>query len=372
MIKAKCNVVTPRSTLLEAAMLATLLLSMCLSLTRAAAVPPEQDDPLRVSEEMKEYLKANIDHGVGSLQQVSMLVRLVFQQNSLHFPYVPETRTAAETFSKRGGNCVSFTFLFLAMARHLGLDARFREVDIVPIWSKVGSVISVSRHANAVVYIDGQAYVVDLFPRVSPLQTGGRIVSDERALAHFLSNRGVDHLGAGRQETAIEYFQRAMNLDPTAAFVWANMGAALSISGRLEDGEKAYLRALKLDPSELVAMSNLAALYERLGRERDAKNYQARVRKFKLRNPYYHYGLGMQSYEAGEFREAVDHFRSALKLKPVEHNFYLALARTYAKLGQMDKASSNLKLAAKNAPDQASKSRYNEKLAVLATLQARS
>ncbi len=352
-------------------MLATLVLSAYLSLPGNVQVAP-QEDPFKVSEEMKEFLDSNIDRNADVLQQLNTLVRLVFQENALHFTYIQETRTAADTFSRRGGNCVSFTFLFIAMARHLGADARYQEVDIVPIWSKIGSVVSVSGHANVVVYVGGQGYVVDLFPRVNPIQVGGRVVSDQRAIAHFLSNRGVDHLGAGRREEAIKYFQKALDLDPTAAFVWANLGAAKALAGEVEEGEKAYLRSLKLDPGELVAMSNLAALYSRLGRERDAKSYQARVRKFQQRNPYYHFSLGMHSYESGDFREAIDHFRSAVRLKPSEHNFYLAMAKAYLQLGQKDKASSNLKQAAKNAPDQASKQRYNEKLAILASLQSRS
>jgi tetratricopeptide (TPR) repeat protein len=352
-------------------MLATLVLSICLGLA-GEIVDPAQDNPLLVSEEMRQFLNSNIDRNTDSLQQLNTLVRLVFQQNALNFTYVPETRTASETFGKRGGNCVSFTFLFLAMARELGLDARYREVDIVPIWSRVGNIVSMSGHANAVVYVGRQGYIVDLFPRLNPLQLGGRVVSDQRAVAHFLSNRAVDHLAQGRSQTAILYFQKALESDPTAAFAWANLGVAQSVAGNLKEAEGNYLRAIKENPSELVAMSNLAGLYERLGREHDAQAYEAKVRKFKLRNPYYHFSLGLQAFDSGEYRGALEHLKTALKLKPSEHNFYLAMAKAYVQLGEMDKASANLKLALKTAPDEASKTRYSEKLSYLASLQSRS
>ena len=351
-------------------MLSVLLLSFCLSWGSDVPIPADED-PFRVSEEMKQFLAANIGHGSDTVQQLETLVRLVFQENALHFTYEPLTRTAAETFNKRSGNCVSFTFLFLAMARHLGMNAQFREVDIVPIWSRVGNIISMSGHANAAVSIGSQVYIIDLFPQVNRVQLGGRIVSDARALAHFFSNRGVNQLADGNPPGAVAYFQKSVESDPATAFAWANLGVAETLVGNFEEGEKAYLKALKLAPGELVAMSNLAALYERLGRSREAKAFTAKVTKFQLKNPYYHFSLGLQDYQSGDYRASLEHYKAALKRKSTEHLFYLGLAKAHAQLGEMQKATANLKLAAKYAPDELSKHRYNEKLALLASLQSR-
>jgi Flp pilus assembly protein TadD len=349
-------------------MVTTLLLTFWLSMSGNLPVPPD-DDPLKVNEEMKRFLEANIDRGTNSLEQLRTLVRVVFQENALNFTYVPETRTASETFTKRGGNCVSFTILFIAMARHLGLDARFREVDIVPTWSRIGNLVSMSGHANAVVFIGGQTYLVDLFPRVERIEIVGRVVSDGRALAHFYNNRGVDHLAGGRYEAAKAYFRKALDSDPTMSSVWGNLGAAQTWNGEFVEAEKSYQMALKLDSRDLLVMSNLATLYERMGRNREAKNLQVKVQKFKQKNPYYHFDLGLQAYQSGQYREAIEHLKAALKLKPVEHNFHMTIAKAYVQLGEMDKAADSLKLAAKYAPDELSKHRYNEKLSLLASMQ---
>jgi cytochrome c-type biogenesis protein CcmH/NrfG len=333
---------------------------------------PSDENPLKISEDMKQFLDANVNHGGDSLQQLHSLVRVVFRENALNFTYVPQTRTAIETFNNRGGNCVSFTFLFIAMARQLGLDARFREVDITPTWSRVGDIIRMSGHANAAVFIGSEAYVVDLFPRVDRIQLGGRIVSDERAITHYLSNRAVDSLGAGKPREAIEYLQTALRTDPEASFVWTNLGAAQVGVADTANAEKSYLQALKLDSSEMVAMSNLSALYQNLGGERESKQYAAKVRRFKQKNPYFHFGLGMQAYQAGDYKDAIQHYRFALKLKSVEHNFDLAMAKAYAKLGQIAKTTEYLRRAAKNAPDELLRVHYNEKLALLAARQPHS
>ncbi len=351
-------------------MAATLILSICLALAgQVAEIPPE--DPFALNEEMKQFVDQHIDKSTDRLQQLQTLVRVVFQENALRFVYVPETRTAAETFSKRGGNCVSFTFLFISMARYLGYDARFREVEIAPIWSQVGNITSLGGHSNAAVFIGAQGYVVDLFPRVNAIQLGGRIVSDARALAHFFNNRGVDRIVSKEPGLAIAYFEKALEADPTTSNVWVNKGVAHTFLREESEAEKCYLWALQLDAGELPAMNNLAVLYERLGRKGEARNLYTKVQKFNQRNPYYHYNLGMQAYQTGDYRVSVDRFRTALKLKPAEHHFHLALAKAYAKLGIMDKAGNSLRLAAKHAPDDASRSLYNEKLAYLIAHQQR-
>ncbi|HYK90889.1 MAG TPA: tetratricopeptide repeat protein [Acidobacteriota bacterium] len=343
----------------------TLLLALCLGLTGRIQTATDED-PLKINEEMKLFLEQNLDRSADSLEQLRTLVRKVFQENALNFKYVPETRTAIDTFSKRGGNCVSFTFLFLTMARYVGLDARFREVDIVPTWSQVGNIVSMNGHANVAVYIGGQGYLVDLFPRVDRIDIQGRVVLDGRAVAHFFNNKGVDQLGLGHQQTAVMYFRKALESDPTTPFVWANLGVAQAMSGELKEAVESYHKALQLNPAEMVAMSNLANLYERMGRFSEARSYKTRVRKFNQKNPYYHFNLGLQAYQSGAYKASIEHFRTAVRLKSAEHNFYLAMAKSYAQLGEMDRVESCLKQAAKYAPDEVWKIRYTEKLQLLA------
>ncbi len=239
-------------------MITTLFLALYLGQVGTLPAAPDQD-PLKISDEMKQFLDTNVNKASDSLTQLQTIVRVVFQENALNFTYVPQTRTAIETFDQRGGNCVSFTFLFIGMARYLGFDAHFREVDVAPIWSKVGDIVSVSGHANVAVFIGTQGYVVDLFPRVDRIQLGGTVVSDQRSIAHYLSNKAVDLLGGGQPNQAIVYFNKALESDSTATFVWTNLGVAYSKTHQPAEAEKCYLKALQLNPTEMVAMSNLAA-----------------------------------------------------------------------------------------------------------------
>lgn len=344
----------------------TLALAFWLSLTGETLVPVDED-PLRVSEEMKQFLETKIGRGYDSLDRLQTLVQVVFRDNELKFSYEPETRTAVDTFNKRSGNCVSFTFLFIAMARQVGLDARFREVEIAPMWAQVGDLVSLSGHVNVAIFIEGRGYSVDLFPQINRIELGGRVVSDERAFAHFYSNKGVEHLAAGNPQLAIAYLQKALRIDPTMACAWTNMGVALTRIGDFLEAESSHQKALQVEPGDLVAVSNLAALYERIGRNHEADRFREKARRLQDKNPYYHFNLGLRCYMSGQYREAVVQYRAALKLKPKEHYFHMALAKAYIRLGEMDKVAPCLKQALKNAPDESAKHRYNEKLDWLAS-----
>jgi FimV-like protein len=346
-------------------MLAALLLVCCLAFPRAVFAVPDED-PFKVNEEMVRFLETNINRSGDGLQQLRNLVRVVFEENALGFKYDSVTRTAIDTFNTRRGNCMSFTFLFLALARELGFDARLREVDVAPVWSRTGGFTTLVGHVNVGIHVGSQWYVVDLFPTVNRIELGGRLVSDARALAHFFNNRGVDSLAKGELTEAIEYFHKSLAADSTVGSVWCNLGVALNNARMYEEAEESYKKALQLDSGDMVAMNDIAALYERMGRDNDSKRWLDKARKFRQRNPYYHYSLGVQAYDSGNFPASVNHFKEAIKRKGTEHNFYLGLARAYLKMGDTNKARECLQTALKYATDESSKLLYNEKLTWLA------
>ncbi len=349
-------------------MIPCVLLALCLGCAGQSPATADEN-PFALNQGIRQFVDNNIDRGTETLTQLQTLVRTVFEENKLHFTYQPVTRTAIETFDNRGGNCVSFTFLLIAMARYLGMDARFREVDIEPIWSDIGGIPSMDGHADVAVQIGTQVYFVDLFPTLNAVRLAGHTISDQRAIAHFWNNRGAEELGSGRVHDALSYFRKALKSDSTAAFAWANIGVAESLLGDDKEAARAYKNALKIDKGQLIAMSNLASLDEHIGRIDDARLYRDKIKKFNDRNPYYHFELGLKAYEAGHYTESIEQLRAALKLKATDQRFYLAIANDYVQLGALKEARKNVKLAMRLAPDESSRARYSQKLQWLAAHQ---
>jgi tetratricopeptide (TPR) repeat protein len=351
--------------------IACVLLSLYLLSAQGTALPPE-NNPMELSPEMQAFLDKRVDRRLEAMQRLESLVSAVFHDNDLNFIYSGDTRTAIETFTSRNGNCLSFTLLFITMARYLNLDARFREVEIIPNWSKSGVFVNLNQHINAAVFIGGHAYAIDVFPAVNRIEIGGQVVPDARGLAHFFNNKGVEELGRGNYPEAESYLKKALEHDPTTVPVWINLGAAQSHAGRAAEAEKSYRRALEIDPRNMAAMSNLANLFETMGKVKEAIRLQMKVRVFREKNPYHHYNLGLQAFEDGRYEESLAEFKKALKLKPGEHNFYFAMARVYGQLGQADDAVNSLQQAMKYASDPSNKARYNQKLELLRGIRTQS
>ncbi len=323
-------------------------------------------DILLLTPEMILFLEEHVAP-TNPTRYLETLVETIFSKEFLNLTYDnSRTKTASETFESRNGNCLSFTTMFVAMARYLGLDARFQEVVNLPIWNKRGDVLLLSRHMNAIVYLAGRKMEVDFNPTVDKRWAHKAIVSDRRAIAQYYNNMGAEFYAMGEGEKAIAHFEKAIETAPNLSFAWSNLGVAYKWAGYPDKAEWAYFKALEYNKWENTAMVNLARLYADLGRYRESHRYLRKVEQFRKRNPFYHFQLGEEALALKEYREAIGHFKRAIHRKGTEHEFYFALARAHAMLGHFQKAANNLEKAKKYAPDRFNELRYSQKLNLLA------
>jgi tetratricopeptide (TPR) repeat protein len=339
-----------------------------MTLLLASPIPTDASlnpNPMEISPEMKQFVSTRVDSGLMPMQRLQLLVTAIFQDKELNFTYSPLSRSAIQTFEQRNGNCLSFTLLFIAMARYLNLDARFCEVKISPVFSKNGDFIVLNQHLRPVVFISGEIFAVDIFPQIVPMSLDGQVVPDERGLAHFYSNKGVDELAAGNYELADAYFNRALATDPTLAGALINLGTSQFRQGKLDEAERYFRKALDLNPKNQAAMSNLANICDASGRTQEAIRLKMKIQQFLDKNPYYHFSLGSQADQKGDYAEALAQYKRAIKLNSTDHNFYFAIARTYAQIGRKKQVESNLQLAEKYARDPDNKLKYAQKLELI-------
>lgn len=307
---------------------------------------PTAEDVFGLSPDMVAFLEAN----VGGKTDERTFVALINAMETFgirQLVYDNETRTASQTFEERLGNCLSFTNMFLVMARQVGLRAKFQEVSISPEWIKQGEMQVLRRHVNVHVRLTGKGKsmdrmgdrVVDLDDEGGPLATVETIISDGRALAHFYNNWAVDSLETGDLDLAFAYARKAI-VDGDAEFspAWGLIGVLYRRADRLDLAEAAQLRALQAEPSDTVAMSNLQRLYASQGRDELADYYQSQVMGHRLKNPYFRLELAREAYEEEDYRTAVGHLRKAVSMKDDESEFYFLLRDSYYQLGDILKA----------------------------------
>ncbi len=323
-------------------------------------------DILALNPEMARFLVRRVSSRQAPKAQVLALIDAVFGKKGLDITYESTaTRTAIETFEAKNGNCLSFTILFVAMARHLGLDAYFEEVDQVISWDRRGEVVVRNLHMVVEVEYENGHHLVDFLPEAEKRYRSVKRISDTRALAHYHNNLGVDALASGDVERALAAFSRALEVDKRFGYAWTNLGVAQRRAGDLEAAEHSHQRALELDRNEPAALTNLASLYLAQGFTDRAAPLKRQVDAHLDRNPFHHYRQGLASARSGDLGEAIRRFRDAARRMPEESEFHAALGEALARSGDPEKARKSLEKALDLAEDADEKERLRGELAAL-------
>lgn len=307
---------------------------------------PSAEDVFGLSPDMARFLDANVG-GKTDERTFAELIDAMETFGIRQLIYDNDTQTASRTFEERRGNCLSFTNMFLVMARHVGLRAKFQEVSISPEWIKQGDMQVLRRHVNVYVRLTGKGKsmdrkgdrVVDFDDEGGPQASMETIISDSRALAHFYNNWAVDSLEVGNTDLAFAYARKAI-VDGDANFspAWGLIGVLYRRAERLDLAEAAQLRALQAEPDDTVAMSNLERLYASQGRDELADYYRDQVLGHRLKNPYFRMEKAREAYQAGDYPTAVSHLKKAISLKNDESEFYFLLRDSYYQMGDILKA----------------------------------
>jgi Flp pilus assembly protein TadD len=345
-------------------------------LLRAEAIFPageplpevETVDLIAVNDEMRAFLDELLPNKRVSAEYKTQVILRALLDDGLDLRYHNlKTYTAAETFAAREGNCMSFTNLFIALSREAGVMASYQEVKVPPTWSAIGDIHYYYLHINSIVdYRSGKQVVVDFDTRADLSRGRSRAVGDRTAAAQYYNNMAVYYLGEGDLQGAFLNIRKAIDIRPNTGFFWSNLGTILKRAGDFPHAEQAYLAAIDLS-GEPAAVSNLARLYKQMGQTELAAIYAERAESFRARNPYYLYELAENAYEEGDYEEANELIKTAIRKRKDEHEFHRLMGMTWLKLGDPEKAERSFQKAAKHATSDDQSSLIAQKLRLLAS-----
>lgn len=282
----------------------------------AYGIDPETLDlPLRITDEMREWLRTNVARGGTEHERLLRLLEAMERADGLDLRHeFGHTGTAEEVFKTGRYNCLSFSYLFVALAREMGIEAHYLAVDRIQRYEREGDLILVSGHITVGhgTGLHRKILQFNVGPELSYLRA--RRVSDRRALALFYANRGAESIRDGRLEDAREWLEIGTGLDPGEPSNWVNLGVARRRLGDEKGAEEAYVNAARAEPGFVPAYTNLAALY-RLSGDRSASDRLLEVLGGQgHRNPYIFLALGDSSVGRGLWDEAGAYYRRALRL----------------------------------------------------------
>lgn len=265
------------------------------------------------------------------------------------------TNTGIDAFSAREANCLSYTLLYVAMAKYAGLDAYFNEVILPPTWDMRGEdTYLFMRHMNARVVMPkfmrslakvidvGDArnddIVVDLEMRRYRSTYKQKKLNKDQTASQFYSNRGMELAAAGDSVNAFLHLRKALVLSENASYIWSNMGSFYRRQGFLVEAEALYLQGLLTGPNDYTVMHNLTGLYKEMGNKEKEKIFRERVRRHRAANPYYQYKLAQDWMADGNHKKALEHLEKALAQEKTEPRFYRLAIEIYEVLQQPEKA----------------------------------
>lgn len=307
-------------------------------LARVAArgLDAEVLQPLYLRPEIKDWAFQRVPRGGEPTTRLKNLFEMLQHEG---FEYeAGYTGTVEEVFATRKFNCLSFSMLFVALAREMALPAYFLNVRQIQSFERDGDLVVVSGHITA-----GYGFVDDR--TVLEFSVGpeinyklGEPISDLEALALYYSNRGAEMMREGASAEAIEQLETAVVLGPKLAQTWVNLGVARRRAGDLAAAERAYKKAIELDARNLPAYQNLAAVLRLRGEHDAAGRILDLLEERKNRNPFTHLALGDWSLHKGKVDSAERFFRRALRLARHEAEPHAAMGQWALAVGDRAKA----------------------------------
>lgn len=323
----------------------------------------EQTDILALSPDMSAFIDQYVDRDSNQNEKLAQLIYAVIGEDRFLLSYDDSTRTASSTFRDRRGNCISFTNMFVAMARDVGLKVSYQEVDIPPDWSMTGETYLLSQHVNALVDMKSAlSRVVDFNTLEYNVENESREITDARARAHFYNNLGVEHMLADDTQLAFANFRQSLVEDLTFSPAWVNLGILHRREGYPAYAEAAYLEALDHDRLNLMAMSNLSNLYEEEGNPEQAEYYADKVKAHRLNNPYYRYQVANTAFSEGNYKEAIENLKRAIHKRKDDDRLYFLLSLSYLMNGDREEARRWMEKAEEVSKESENQKKYHHKL----------
>lgn len=223
------------------------------------------EDLLAISPEMREFIDS-IDPTLQPNQRFRKILRAL-KLDGFRLEYdLNRTTNAAEAFTERRGNCISFAALIVALARDVGLEAHFNLVKAPLGRAKTRDangreVRQNILHINAEVSYGWSSQVIETnfkprskFPHVK--------LQDEEVTSMYLNNLALEASKDGDLPRAFSLMEDALALHQESAMVWTTLGYLYRQRGALDLAEMSYTQALYLDAENSSAKANLRRIYE--------------------------------------------------------------------------------------------------------------
>lgn len=158
----------------------------------------------------------------------------------------------------------------------------------------------------------------------------------------LLNSLGLSYLNAGKVDEAVQYFERALNVNGDLISARFNLAKAQLLRGNLDGALSIYTSLLTQYPRRAVIHESLGEIYLRLALAQGDKSYLEKA-KHQLAesgesNPSALNNLGIVCMLQGNLRVALGHFKKSLNIEPRSAKTHFNIATCYVQERNFEKA----------------------------------
>jgi Flp pilus assembly protein TadD len=342
------------------------------------STPIGAEDLFTLSPAMKAYLRsrefAALQNKYGEERG---LIEALYSKQHLQLEYESSrTRTAAETYAERSGNCLSLVVMTAAFARELDMRVLFQSVDVEETWGRSGNLYLTAGHVNVVIgrkppssmgvhRITEHSVIVDFLAPGDAARLQSHPLDEQEIAALFMNNRAAESMMQGRLDDAFWWARAAIDARPAIATSYNTLGVVYQRHGDPVLAERAYRAALAREPENVPVMLNLVPVLHLLGHHEEARQIAQHAASIEPMPPFAYFNKGMAALKNGDAGKAKALFEREVKRAPYYDEFHFWLAVAQLQLGDAGAAKEQLSLALDMSTRRDTKELYSAKLAHL-------
>jgi Tfp pilus assembly protein PilF len=343
-------------------------------LFKPSSSPISAEAVFALSPAMRDYVDHEIAYRIRSRGAREALLDSLYTKGQLQLDYDSEvTRTAAQAFKQRRGNCLSLVIMTAAFAKHLNLPVRFHSVFVDEFWSRRGDMYFQTGHVNmalaarrseinATSLQELEMMTVDFLPGVDLRGQRRRVIEEHTVIAMFMNNRAAESLAQGAVDDAYWWVRASLQADPRMLSAYNTLGVVYRRRGELDLAKASFQAVLSLEPENVQAMSNLVLVLEASGQSQAAASLSARLRDLQPYPPYKFFDEGVLAMQRGDYQQAKALFERELARSAFFHEFHFWAALANYGLGDVKAAHKHMALALENSSTEREKQLYTAKM----------
>ena len=253
-------------------------------------------NPFEATAEMRKWAKQLVGNSTDDLEKAKLIFDALTQRSTTEIgePHAETAEQAFRDLQKPGAyiSCQDFTFLFIALARAVGLSAHYVSVSKDVRGTYV-------LHTCAGVFAEEKAILVD------PAYCWFGVPHQEFAFHDDAEATGLFLC----QSTNLNDQFTATNLAPRSAFVYFNLAMELASQKKAKQAKEAYDAGVRLKGAPWLTLATEGVLEYYDGKPKAAIDHLRQSLAMKPDFPTLHFELGQALVDARAFEKARDEFR---------------------------------------------------------------